>query len=337
VWSVTVGPLPAEWWGYAFLVNGTKTLDPQNPRAKRDTARFDNTLLIPAPESALYAVNDVPHGTVSAVWYPSTSLHLTRRMMVYTPPGYEAGGEKYPVLYLLHGAGGDEEEWTGLGRTPQILDNLIAQGKAKPMIVVMPNGHANQAVTPALAAPATPGMNSGQAGDAGVRQAAYPLYPNSLISDVIPFIDRRYRTLAKRENRAIAGLSMGGSQSLFAGLRHLDRFAWVASFSGAFVMWPGVMVRTAVSGPSGPGAGQALDLKAVEATFPDFNSDKAAQLRLFYISCGIDDGLIVSNRQFKEWLKSRSIRFVDVETPGYAHVWSYWRKSLVDVAPRLFR
>jgi enterochelin esterase family protein len=327
VWSVTTGPLPPEWWGYAFLVNGTKTLDPQSPRIKRDTAKFDSALIIPGPESSLFAVNDVPHGTLSAIWCPSPSLHLTRRIIVYTPAGYETGSQRYPVLYLLHGAGGDEEEWTGQGRTAQILDNLIAQGKAKPMIVVMPNGHANQSVTPALAAPITPGWNSGEG---STRLAPYTLFPDSLISDVIPFVDKTYRTVTNRENRAIAGLSMGGSQALYAGLKHRDQFAWVASFSGAFILWPGVTASMSAGG-------RGLNLKAVEDTFPDLTSDTAAQLRLFYISCGTDDGLIVSGRQFTGWLKSRNIKFVDVETPGYAHVWSYWRKSLVDLAPRLFR
>ena len=237
IWSVTTDPLSPEWWGYAFLVNGTKTMDPQNPRFKRDTAKFDSALLIPGPESSLFAVDDVPHGTVSAIWCPSPSLHLTRRMLVYTPPGYETAHERYPVLYLLHGAGGDEEEWTAQGRTPEILDHLIAQGKAKPMIVVMPNGHASQSVTPALAAPPTPSMNSGEG---GMRLAPYELFPASLIGDVIPFVDKTYRTLSNRENRAVAGLSMGGSQALYAGLKHRDRFAWVASFSGAFILWPGV-------------------------------------------------------------------------------------------------
>ena len=337
VWSVTTGPLPPEWWGYAYLVNGVKTLDPQSPRIKRDTAKFDSTLIVPGAESMLFAVTEVPHGTVSAIWCPSPSLKLTRRMIVYTPPGYEGGAERYPVLYLLHGAGGDEEEWTGQGRTAQILDNVIAQGKAKPMIVVMPNGHAAQSVTPALAAPATPGTNTGQPSDAS-RLAPYALFPDSLLADVIPFVEKTYRTAAGRDNRAIAGLSMGGSQALYAGLRHLDRFAWVASFSGAFVIWPGAMTAIpADSGPSGVGAGWGLNMKAVEATFPGLTQESAAQLKLFYISCGTDDGLIVSGRQFTGWLKSRKIRFIEVETPGYAHVWSYWRKSLVDLAPRLFR
>jgi enterochelin esterase family protein len=327
IWSVTTDPLPPEWWGYAFLVNGTKTLDPQNPRFKRDTAKFDNTVLIPGPESSLFAVTDVPHGTVSAVWCPSPSLHLTRRMLIYTPPGYETGNQRYPVLYLLHGAGGDEEEWTGQGRTPEILDNLIGQGKAKPMIVVMPNGHSNQSLTPSLAAPATPSMNTGEG---GMRLAPFEQYPQSLISDVIPFVEKTYRTLANRENRAVAGLSMGGAQALYAGLKHRDRFAWVASFSGAFILWRGATSST-------PGAPRGLDAKAVAAMFPDLTAETAAQLRLFYLSCGMDDGLLASNRQFKDWLKSRNISFVDVETPGYAHVWGYWRKNLVDVAPRLFR
>jgi enterochelin esterase family protein len=156
IWSVTVGPLAAELWGYTYAVDGVRTLDPRNSNTKRDGASIDNILLIPGPESSLYELKPVPHGSVSVIWYPSPILKSTRRMYIYTPPGYEDGKGKFPVLYLLHGGGGDEDAWTTLGRTPEILDNLIASGKAKPMIVAMPNGNANQTVSQGYALGAPP-------------------------------------------------------------------------------------------------------------------------------------------------------------------------------------
>ncbi len=342
VWSVTVGPLQPELWDYTFRVNGIRTLDPANSRVKRNATPFDNSVLIPGAESSLYEVNNVPHGTLSAVWYPSPTLKLTRRMRVYTPPGYESGRSRYPVLYLFHGAGGDEEEWTLMGRAAQILDNLIAAGKAKPMIVVMPNGHASQTATRDVIPPApTAGPSRGGAPGQPGGDATYGLFPDSIINDVIPFVDKTYRVAQGRENRAVAGVSMGGAQSVYTGLRNLDRFAWVAGFGGAYVLWPGAMVQAQVAPGAaagrGPGVGQRLNIRAVDEIFSKLDAKANSQLRLFYMSCGTEDGLVTAGRQLKEWLKSKGIQFVDVETPGYAHVWSYWRKSLADLVRRLFQ
>src|SRR6478752_7241822 len=220
VWSTTVGPLAPQLWGYWFMVDGVKALDPNNGETQRDGARYDNLLMISGPESEWWDFKDVPHGTVQAVWYPSPTLKMdNRRMMVYTPPGYETNTKKYPVLYLLHGGGGDEDAWLTMGRANIIFDNLIAAGKAKPMIVVMPNGNATQSVsqgygfgpTPArqqVVAPAPPPVQAQQqaaggapgggragapgGGRGGQPQAYEGSYPQSLVKDVIPFVEKRY-------------------------------------------------------------------------------------------------------------------------------------------------
>ena len=164
VWSTTIGPLAPQLWGYWYLVDGVKALDPGNGETQRDGARYDNLLLIPGPESDAWSFKEVPHGTVQAVWYPSPTLKMAaRRMMIYTPPGYESGTEKYPVLYLLHGGGGDEDAWLTMGRANIILDNLIAAGKAKPVVVVMPNGNATQTVSQGYGFGPTPARQSVQA------------------------------------------------------------------------------------------------------------------------------------------------------------------------------
>ena len=337
VWSVTIGPLKPEMHSYSFVVNGVRAMDGQNARFKRDGSRFQNILIIPGPQSSLYEVNDVPHGTVAQIWYESPSLNLTRRMYVYTPPNYEQGKSRYPVLYLLHGAGGDEDAWSSNGRATQIMDNLIAQGKAKPMIVVMTNGNATQTASPDLAAlPAkAPGRSAPQ--DRGGFSSGLSAFSDSILADVVPYIESHYRVLANRESRAIAGLSMGGAQALYAGLRNIDKFAWVAGFSGAYVLWPGVMTSIPpTAGLSGPGIGQGLDLDTVEKLFPGLAED-SSKLDLFYISVGSEDGLIAANHQLKEWLEGKKVKFTYIETPGYAHVWSYWRISLADFASRLFQ
>ena len=171
VWSATIGPLKPEYYVYVFVVDGVQTLDPQNIFHVRDGQRYGNALRIAGEFSRGYAVNEVPHGTVHLVWYPSPALKLTRRLYVYTPPGYETGTARYPVFYLLHGGGGDEDAWTTLGRAPQIMDNLIAQGKAKPMIVVMTNENSNQIAAPDFVAapPAREWPRQPHAGDGDAR------------------------------------------------------------------------------------------------------------------------------------------------------------------------
>src|SRR5438105_11749093 len=258
IWTVTVGPLDEQLWWYSFNVDGVKVLDPGNGEVARDGARYDSWLMIPGPFSDSWEFKpDVPHGTVQSVWYPSPILKQKgRRMYVYTPPDYMTSNTRYPVLYLLHGGGGDEDQWINLGRTNVIMDNLIAAGKIKPMIVVMPNGNANQIVAqgygygpiprpaPAGRGGAGPGTAGGGAargagggaaaggGGRGTMSAAYEgSYPQSLVAEVVPFVDKNYRTLAKKDSRAIAGLSMGGMHTIQATNNNPGVFGWIAVWS----------------------------------------------------------------------------------------------------------
>ncbi|WP_321344423.1 alpha/beta hydrolase-fold protein [uncultured Draconibacterium sp.] len=333
IWSATVSNLTPELYNYTFSVDGVGLIDPTNPQQIiRDGSRYMSIFIIPGEESDMYAADvEIAHGDLEKVWYKSPTLDLTRRMYVYTPAGYNESTKKYPVFYLLHGAGGDEDAWSSMGRAVQIMDNLIAAGKAEPMIVVMTNGNANQA-----AARVDYPVTQEQGGMRGFGSAGK--FEQSIIDDVIPYIDSNYRTLTDRDNRAIAGLSMGGAQTTYAALNNLDKFAWVGSFSGAFVLWPNARA-VSEGGANGPGRGpQLLNLEAVGNTvFPDLNSSVNSELELFYIAIGNDDFLFEANRQFKDWLKEEKINFVDIDTPGYSHEWSYWRICLVDYASQLFK
>ena len=271
---------------YSFNVDGARIDDPANPRR--------NVLFVPGPASSPYEIKDIPHGDIREVWYSSPTMKTRRRMLVYTPPGYDRSKDAYPVLYLLHGWGGDEEEWINAGFLPQIMDGLLADKKIQPMLVVMPNGHpdepAAQHVVPGTRRPTLPG--------AQVSERHTRLSAQSLLADVIPFVEANYRVKANRENRAIAGLSMGGEQAVFIGLNHPDRFGWIGSFSGAFVMLPG---RTAPTGSGDTGVNAVM----LTENFPNLSAGATRQLHLVYFSCGTDDGLIAVNRDVKNWLKSR--------------------------------
>ncbi len=332
LWTLTLDGLKPEVWTYTFNVDGARMLDPGNVAVQRDGTRYLSMLLVPGAGSALYGEGDVPHGTVQRVWYASPKLGMAaREMYVYTPAGYEDGKTKYPVLYLLHGAGGDEDAWDNMGRAHEIFDHLIATGKAKPMVVVMTNGNANQTAAPGV----TP-----QAPAAGaLTPEASIQFGESLVADVVPFVEKHYRVTADRDHRAIAGLSMGGAQSIYTGLNHLDTFSYVASFSGAFVLWPGAMKRVPVAPGStlrGPGVGQELQMDAVEKTLPGVAAGNNAKLHLLYLSCGMDDGLLTTNRQFMDWLTGKGVVYQKMLLPGYAHVWPFWRISLADLMPQLF-
>jgi enterochelin esterase-like enzyme len=337
IWSITAGPLKPELWMYYYTVDGVRSLDPRNVNTVGDGLNYLNTFFVPGPDAAFYQVNDVPHGSLSIDWYASPSLKLTRRVYVYTPPGYRGGSERYPVLYLLHGGGGDEKQWIALGRAPQIFDNLIAQGKAKPMIVVMTNGNADQTAAQSLVPPAprADGMGGGP-GMPVISQA----FPDSLVSDVIPYIEKNYRAIPDRQSRAIAGLSMGGAQSIYASLSHPKKFAWVGLFSPGCPLLPGARVviepPPSARGKTGAGWNERLNLDAVNKLFPKADA-KSTSFRLLYMSMGLDDGLLDSAREFGGWLKSRDIPYVNVEVPGYAHVWSFWRISLIEFAECLFQ
>ncbi len=331
VWSVTVGPLRADLYGYFFTVDGVRTLDFRNVFVMRDGARYASWLRVPGPEAADYQVNDVPHGTVSQVWYPSPTLGMKRRMYVYTPPGYEAGGARYPVLYLLHGGGGDEAAWNELGCAPQILDNLIAQGRSTPMIVVMTNGNGTQSASKDFVPlPAPPG----RPGEGMLR------FPESLVRDVIPFVDATYRTKPDRESRAVAGLSMGGAQALYAGLNNLDQFAWVGALSGGFPLLPGVAIDIPAPANAatlrGPDISRSIDPAKYLALHPALDAGVNSKLRLFYMAIGIDDGLITTHGAMKRLLQDKGVKYTLLEVPGYGHEWKFWRLSLRDLLPRLF-
>jgi enterochelin esterase family protein len=332
LWSITVGPLKPDFYSYYFIVDGARMPDPQNVRLTRDGIRYSNWAVVPGEPTSNYEVNDVPHGQVSQVWYPSPTLKLTRRMTVYTPPGYESSTVRYPVFYLIHGGGGDEEAWVDMGRATEIFDNLIAQGKMLPMIVVIPNGNEWQTESPNDHQVKNP--SNGNAGQ--ILQ-----FPDSLVHDMIPFIDKTYRTKADRENRAIAGLSRGGAQTLYAALNHLDEFAWVGVFSGGLPLLPGVLINIPMPADAatrrGPDLGHSIDPAKFEALLPPLGPDVNKKLRLLYLSIGTDDGLVESWIDARKIFDQKGVKYTWVERSGYGHEWPFWRLSLADFSSRIFK
>ena len=344
VWSVTVGPLEPEVYSYTFDVDGVTVLDPANFQLSRDTTRNQSLLIVPGEDSDLYIVKDVPHGTVSKVWYDSPVFNMRRRMVVYTPPGYETGNEKYPVVYVLHGGGGDEEQWLRMARVPQIFDNLIAAGKAKPMIVVMPNGNANQAAS-SDAAPAAAGLRRGAPGagamgargPAGARGAgrarggaaggyseeSLSVIAEEYVKSVGAFIDKNYRVLPGSENRAITGLSMGGGHAFYTGMKNLDYYDWVGEFSTS--MFGGLQ-----------STGMTYDLDTAIGGVLKDSDNVNKKLSLLYISCGREDPRLNATKEFTEALRKRGIEVIYTDWPG-DHEWKVWRNGLADMAQKLFK
>jgi enterochelin esterase family protein len=332
VWSATIGPMAPQLWGYWFLADGVKALDPNNGETQRDGNRYDNLLMISGPECDLWDFRDVPHGTIEQVWYSSPTLKLARRRMyVYLPPDYKENNARYPVLYLLHGGGGDEDAWTVMGRAPIILDNLIAAGKAKPMIVVMPNGNATQTVsqgfgygpTPArqqVVAPAPPPIQAAAQAAGGGQQARPPQpqqpyagsYPESLVKDVIPWVEKHYRVIANKDNRAIAGLSMGGGHTLTATNNNPGVFGWIGVFS---------------SGPRG-GVDDAFK-KQLAAV-------KAGGVNFYWTGAGTTDMARQGTVNLEGALKELGFKTTYKEIPG-RHYWFLWRDFLGDYAQLLFK
>jgi enterochelin esterase family protein len=322
LFSVTTPPLQPELWAYTFSVDGVRTLDPNNYNVSRDGVGFMNTLLELGDQSAVFQPQRVPHGTVTAMWVPSTATKTPRRMFVYTPPGYEESKTRYPVLYLLHGSGGDEEAWPVMGIANVIMDNLIAEGKAKPMIVVMPNAYWGEIASLDVAGPRTappPGVGSG-----GGRTVTYEPNETDIVGDLIPFVDKHFRTIPNRENRALAGLSMGAGITMNVALKRLDVFASVGILSsGGFRRLAGVPGGAAV----------------IENIAPDFFANPAAtnkKIRLLFLSVGTEDPRLPSLTELQEQLRSRNINFV-FKTYAGEHEWKVWRHSLVDMGPILFR
>ena len=303
-WSVTTDPLEPDFYGYSFEADGVRLIDPSNHLMKPNLLDNDSEVHVPGPASLPWEVNDVPHGTIHHHFYRSGIVGDDRDFYVYTPPGYNPKTKKpYPTLYLLHGFSDDASAWTAVGRAHVILDNLVAQRKATPMIVVMPLGYG---------APEILSRGFGAFHDASLRQRNFQKFREALISEVLPQVEAAYRVSKDRQSRAIAGLSMGGSESLLTGLNTLDRFAWIGAFSSG---------------------GLPEDF---QAEFPALDSNANAQLRLLWIACGTDDHLIDVNRKFRDWLKSKGIQHTDIETPG-AHTWMVWRRNLASFAPLLFQ
>jgi enterochelin esterase family protein len=304
IWTVTTEPLDPDLYGYSFQADGVSLLDPGNSLIKPNLLGMNSMVHIAGPASLPWEINDVPHGEVRHHFYHSAIIGDDRDYYVYTPPGYDANAsQQYPVFYLFHGYSDDASGWTAVGRANFILDNLIAAGKAQPMLLVMPLGYG---------APEIVARNGGSLRDPKLREKNYTLFRNALFNEVMPQVEKQYRVKADRESRAVAGLSMGGAESLFIGLNAVDRFAWIGSFSAG---------------------GASSDY---QATFPNLDEKLNDQLKLLWIACGTEDGLMAGNRKFREWLKSKGVRVTEIETPGM-HTWMVWRRNLAAFAPLLFR
>jgi enterochelin esterase-like enzyme len=301
LWSVTVGPLDPEIYHYNFVIDGVRTIDPNNPQLKTGStpSTIASILEIRGAGPAFYDPQPVPHGDLRTHWYESKSLGAVRRFTVYLPPGYDRETHsRYPVLYLFHGANADETAWTRFGRVNLILDNLLAGGKAKPFLVVMPFGYG---IPPGTPPPAGGGTNTS-------------LFTRDLLEDVIPFVESRYRVMTDRDHRAIAGLSMGGGESLDIGLNHRELFSYVGGFSAA--------VR-----PS--------DFSKTYAGLTASPPDDGHKLHLVWIGCGTGDSLFAANQSFAKFLDGAKVRHIFRETDG-AHTWMVWRRYLNEFAPLLF-
>jgi len=308
-WYVTTPPLVPGFHYYSFIVDGADVSDPSS-HTFYGTGRDASGIEVPEEGADYYLPKDVPHGEVRIRWYLSKVTGAWRRCFVYTPPDYDTNPKRrYPVLYLQHGMGEDETGWIFQGRANFILDNLIASGKAKPMIIVMDNGYARKAGT--------------QASRAGTNRPEIGGFEELMLNDVIPMIDSTYRTIADREHRAMAGLSMGGNQTCQLTLRHLDKFAWIGAFSGT-----GNGLSTAPLDPK-------TFLGGVFADGAAFN----AKVKLLWIGMGTEEpnpfpGAIGA---FRKMLDDAGVKYIYFESPGTAHEWLTWRRDLNDFAQRLFR
>lgn len=310
IWSHTSGVLEPELYGYSLTIDGVRTLDPNNPFASRDIATLTNLFIIGGGQADLYKVNDVPHGSVTRRWYDSPGNGMERRITIYTPPGYETSVESFPVLYLLHGAGGDEEAWISLGRAAQIMDNLIAGGKAEPMIVVMPNGNVIQ--------DAAPGE-----GSMGYYKPQF-MVPRTMdgtyeetFTDVMKFVEAGYRVKTDKSHRAIAGLSMGGFHALHISRYYPETFDYIGLFSAAIL--PNQNVTSKV--------------------YNDFDGTLRRQMengyQLYWIGIGKTDFLYKNVVEYREKLDGMGMPYTYRESEG-GHIWKNWRVYLSEFVPQLF-
>jgi len=304
VWIVTTVPLAPDYYGYSFIADGVRSLDPSNPSLVPNLISPRNFVHVPGPPSLPWELNDVPHGEIHHHFYKSALAGDDRDYYVYTPVGYDPGAKKtYPVLYLLHGFSDDASGWTAVGHANVIFDNLIAQGKAKPMIVVMPLGYGTMEMIR---------LAWGAWSHTELRDRNFNNFREALLSEVMPRVEGEYRITKGRNARAIAGLSMGGSESLLTGLNNLDKFSWIGAFSLGGIP------------------------EDFQKDFPTLDAKANQQLHLLWIACGTEDHLITVNRSLREWLKSKGVKATEIETPGM-HTWMVWRRNLSEFAPLLFR
>lgn len=320
VWSFTSAAVEPGAYRYTFNVDGVNVIDPRSPAISESNNNVWSVAYVAG--SDMFDTKPVPHGGVAAVTYYSTALKRHRRMHVYTPPGYETGSAKYPVFYLLHGAGDSDEAWGSVGRAGIILDNLIAAKKAKPMIVVMPAGHTN-GPTPGVGAP-SPAL--------APAPGAPDEFSRDFTTDIQPYIDKKYRVLAGRQNRAMAGLSMGGSQTLNIAIPHLDRFAYIGVFSSGLLGGGGRGTAQAAVTPAPP-FGEAWEKQNLAMLD---NAAVKKGLKLLWFSTGTEDGVITSTRSTVDLLKKHGFTPQYTESPG-GHTWLNWRNYLVEFAPQLFQ
>jgi len=314
LWTFTTPVLPSEFYRYHFSVDGVRTVDPANAHVIRDVANISNVFLIEGGVADLYKVNEVSHGTVAYRWYDSPGNDKRRRLAVYTPPGYENSTRNYPVLYLLHGIGGDEEAWLGSGRASQILDNLIARGMASPLIMVMPNGNVSQEAAPGK-------------GSQGFVKPTFRL-PHTMdgkfeetFIDILTFVEDNYRTIESKEGRAIAGLSMGGFHTAHISMYYPDTFDYVGLFSSAL----GVRRPSNSTSPVYQKREEKLKVQR----------DNGYQL--YWIGVGDDDRLVYPGiQEFRSNLDSLDMKYQYVETDG-GHTWNNWRMYLVEFAQLIFK
>ncbi|HXW56349.1 MAG TPA: alpha/beta hydrolase-fold protein [Candidatus Cybelea sp.] len=309
VWNVTTDPLAPDYYGYSILMDGVALIDPANHVIKPNLLGPASEVYVAGSATLPWELNDVSHGVIHHHFYHSRIVGDDRDFYVYTPPGYDPSSPAtYPVLYLLHGFSDDASAWTAVGRANVILDNLIAQRKAKPMLIVMPLGYGAPEI-----------LEGGWAGIRRNDQRLHDLFRKNqeqfgeaLLDEVIPMVEHSYRVKADRDSRALAGLSMGGSETLFVGLNNLDRFSYLGAFSA--------------------GGGRT----DYAATYPRLDSRANARLRVFWMSVGKSDGLLVPNEKFHDWLGGKGIRVEWVESPG-GHWWPVWRRNLSDLLPQLFQ
>jgi enterochelin esterase-like enzyme len=302
VWSVTTPPLTPDYYGYSILVDGVRMLDPYNYRLVPNLITPGSALYIPG--SSPWDATDVPHGVVHHHFYKSAVAGDDRDYYVYTPPGYDAKAKMtYPVLYLLHGFSDDASGWTAVGHANVIFDNLIAQGKIRPMIVVMPLGYGTMEMIR---------LGWGAWGHTDTRNKNFTNFRAALLTEVMPRAESEYRISKDRNLHAIAGLSMGGSESLLSGLNNLDKFAWIGAFSSGGIP------------------------DDFDKDFPGLDAKSNSQIRLLWVACGTEDHLIEVNRKFRAWLKTNGIQHTDIETPG-EHTWMVWRRNLTEFTQLLFR